>query len=123
MRSPGPDHPITVEPFDGRVVADFAGRRIADTLNALVMTESTYAPVYYFPIMHVDRAVLAPSEHTTYCPYKGEATYFSLVSGGASVENAVWRYLDAYPAVAAIAGRVAFYTSHVTVTAMPTRRE
>jgi uncharacterized protein (DUF427 family) len=114
---PGPDHPITVTPSDRTVTVRFADRVIAKTDEALVLRESTYRPVYYLPLDSVDPAVLRTSSHTTYCPYKGEASYFSLVDGEEVAENAVWRYEAPYDAVSEIAGRVAFYPDRVEITA------
>jgi uncharacterized protein (DUF427 family) len=114
---PGPDHPITISPADTAVTVRWAGRVIAKTDDALVLQESTYRPVYYLPLDAVDADVLESSTHRTYCPYKGDASYFSLADGDEVSENAVWTYLTPYDAVSAIAGRVAFYPNQVDITA------
>jgi uncharacterized protein (DUF427 family) len=114
---PGPDHPITISPADTTVTVRWAGRVIAKTDDALVLQESTYRPVYYLPLDAVDADVLESSTHRTYCPYKGDASYFSLADGDEVSENAVWTYLTPYDAVSAIAGRVAFYPNQVDITA------
>jgi uncharacterized protein (DUF427 family) len=114
---PGPDHPITISPADTAVTVRWAGRVIAKTDDALVLQESTYRPVYYLPLDAVDADVLESSRHRTYCPYKGDASYFSLADGDEVSENAVWTYLTPYDAVSAIAGRVAFYPNQVDITA------
>jgi uncharacterized protein (DUF427 family) len=116
---PGPRHPITVEPAPGRVRVAFGGRVIADTDRALVLQEASYPPVLYLPLDDVDTEVLEPSTRQTYCPYKGEATYFTLRDGDRIADDAVWRYESPYDAVAPIAGRVAFYPQHVSIEQLP----
>jgi uncharacterized protein (DUF427 family) len=113
---PGPDHPITVAPAGTSVTVRWGDRVIAKTDDALVLRESTYRPVYYLPLDSVDGDVLRSSSHATYCPYKGDASYYSLVDGDHTVENAVWTYLAPYDAVSEIATRVAFYPQHVDIT-------
>ena len=112
---PGPTHPITVEPAAGRVRVTFADRVVVDTDRALVLREASYPPVFYVPLDDVDTEVLEPSAHHTYCPYKGEATYYTLRAGDRIAGDAVWHYRAPYDAVAAIAGHVAFYPQHVTI--------
>jgi uncharacterized protein (DUF427 family) len=113
IKIPGPDHPITIEPNPGRVLVSAAGRVIIDTRGALTLREAAYPPVQYLPRADVDMALLARSEHTTYCPYKGECSYFSIPLGGEPSVNAVWSYETPYAAVAAIKGYLAFYRDRV----------
>ena len=110
---PGPDHPITIEPHAGRVVVSVGGRIIAATHNALTLREAHYPPVQYIPRADVDMSLLERTEHTTYCPYKGECAYYSIPVGSDKSANAVWTYESPYAAVAAIAGHVAFYPDRV----------
>lgn len=110
---PGPDHPITVEPNPGRVVIRFDGKVIADSNAALTLREASYPPVHYIPRDHVDMSLLQRSEQRSYCPYKGEASYYSLATGGARSQDAVWSYEDPYDAVVAIKGHFAFYPDRV----------
>ncbi|EOD69879.1 DUF427 domain-containing protein [Amycolatopsis vancoresmycina] len=110
---PGPDHPITVEPTKARVVVKAGGRVVADSRNALTLQESTYPAVQYIPLADVDAAVLERTAHETYCPYKGEASYYSLNAGEVKGENAVWTYENPYDAVAPIKDHVAFYPNVV----------
>ena len=112
---PDESHPITVTPTGRRVVVTRAGRVIADTTRALTLQESTYPAVHYVPLDDVDPAALEPSDHATYCPYKGDAGYYSLVVDGERVPDAVWTYERPYDAVREIAGHVAFYPQHVDV--------
>ncbi|MDT9592630.1 DUF427 domain-containing protein [Nocardioides zeae] len=112
---PDESHPIDVTPTDGRVVVTRNGRVIAETDRALTLQEASYPPVQYVPLADVDAAALERTEHTTYCPYKGESGYFSLVDGDERVENAVWGYDEPYEAVASIAGHVAFYPDQVEI--------
>jgi uncharacterized protein (DUF427 family) len=112
---PGPDHPITIAPADTTVTVTWGDRVIAKTDAALVLQESTYRPVYYLPLEAVDADVLRPSTHQSYCPYKGDASYYSLADGEQVAEDAVWTYLTPYDAVSEIAGRVAFYPHQVDI--------
>jgi len=113
IKIPGPDHPISVERNPGRVVVTVAGRVIADTRNALTLREARYAPVQYIPLRDVDMTLLAPTDHATYCPYKGDASYFSIPAGGERATNAVWSYEAPYEAVAVIKDHLAFYPDRV----------
>jgi uncharacterized protein (DUF427 family) len=110
---PGPDHPITVEPNPERVVVTVAGKTVADTRRALTLQEAGYAPVQYIPPQDVDFSLLEPTDHASYCPYKGDANYYSVPAGGERSANAVWQYREPYEAVAEIAGHVAFYPDRV----------
>jgi len=110
---PGPDHPITVEPTKARVVVKAGGRVVADSRNAFTLQESTYPAVQYIPLADVDAGVLERTDHETYCPYKGEASYYSLNAGEVKAENAVWTYEKPYDAVAPIKDHVAFYPNVV----------
>ncbi len=113
VRIPGPDHPITITPTAGRVVVRVAGITIADSDAALTLQEASYAPVQYIPRQHVDMARLERSAHATYCPYKGDCSYFSIPAGGERGRNAVWSYEAPYAAVAAIRAYLAFYPDRV----------
>ncbi|MGH9092321.1 MAG: DUF427 domain-containing protein [Acidimicrobiales bacterium] len=117
---PGPDHPITVEPYEGRVTVRAGSAIVARTTRALELREADYPPVLYVPVDDVDGDLLRAGDQHTYCPYKGEASYYDLVvDGDAGLEGAVWHYPEPYPAVAAIRGHVAFYADRVAVTAEP----
>jgi uncharacterized protein (DUF427 family) len=113
VKIPGPDHPITIEPNPNRVVVMLAGRVIADTQDALTLREASYKPVQYIPRKDVDMALLARTDHTTHCPYKGDAAYYSIPAGSERSANAVWTYETPHPAVAAIAEHLAFYPDRV----------
>jgi len=113
MKLPGPDHPITIEANPARVTVSVAGRVVADTRRALTLREASYRPVQYIPRKDVDMTLLEPSEHRTYCPYKGNCTYYSIPLGGPRSVNAVWIYEAPYEAVAAIKDHVAFYPDRV----------
>lgn len=113
VRTPGPDHPITIETNPNRVVVSVAGRVVADTREALTMREGKYPPVQYIPRRDVDMALLARTDHATYCPYKGDCAYFSITPGGERAVNAVWTYEAPYAAIAAIKDHLAFYPDRV----------
>ncbi|HEY2712982.1 MAG TPA: DUF427 domain-containing protein [Chthoniobacterales bacterium] len=113
IKSPGSDHPISIQHNPSRVVVSVAGHVIADTRSALTLREADYSPVQYIPREDVDFAELEKTDHATYCPYKGDCTYYSVPAGGQKSVNAVWTYEDPYPAVAQIKGHVAFYSDRI----------
>jgi uncharacterized protein (DUF427 family) len=112
MKVPGPDHPIAIA-RSGGVRVSFAGKVIADSTRALTLQEASYRPVHYIPREDADMSLLQPTAHTSHCPYKGDASYFSIAVGGRRSENAVWSYRQPYPAVGEIAGYLAFYPERV----------
>src|ERR1700676_5577913 len=113
IKIPGPDHPISIERDTERVIVSVAGRVIADTRDALTLREASYPAVQYIPRRDVDMAALTRSEHTTYCPYKGDASYYSIPAGGGRSLNAVWTYETPFEAMAQIKDYVAFYPDRV----------
>lgn len=113
VRIPGPDHPITIEPHPNRILVSVAGQVVADTRDALTLREAKYPPVWYIPRKDVLMELLAPTDHATYCPYKGDCSYFSIPIGGARSVNAVWTYEAPYQAVAPIKDHLAFYPDRV----------
>lgn len=114
-REPSAAHPITVEPTGRPVTVSVDGEVIARTDAALTLQESTYPAVQYLPLADVTASVLSRSDTTTYCPYKGEANYYHVTVGGRTVADAIWTYETPYPAVAPIAGHVAFYADKADV--------
>jgi uncharacterized protein (DUF427 family) len=109
-------HPITVAPTGKHVTVRVNGEVVAETDDALTLQESTYPAVQYIPASDVKQSVLRDSDTQTYCPYKGDASYHHVVTGaGDIVEDAIWTYQSPYPAVAQIAGHVAFYPDKADV--------
>jgi uncharacterized protein (DUF427 family) len=100
VKIPGPDHPISIEANPSRIVVKIGGRIIADTSAALTLREASYPPVQYIPRRDVDMSALTRSEHTSYCPYKGDASYYDIPAGGDRSRNAVWTYKDPFEAMA-----------------------
>ena len=113
MKLPGPDHPIAIEPHPKRVRVTFNGRTIADTTSALTLRETTYKPVFYIPREDADMTVFEHTSHATHCPYKGDASYYSIRVGDKLSENAIWSYEQPFPAMSEISGRLAFYPNRV----------
>jgi uncharacterized protein (DUF427 family) len=114
--TPGPDHPITLELSPLHVVVSRGSEVIAETDRALEMHEAAYPPVFYVPLDDVRQDLLRQSDHHTYCPYKGEASYYGVIDGdGSDLSDVVWYYGHPYPAVAEIEGHVAFYADRVSV--------
>jgi uncharacterized protein (DUF427 family) len=113
VKIPGPDHPITIQPSQKRIVVTAGGKVIADSRAALTLKEGSYPGVQYIPRKDVNMSLLSRTQHGTYCPYKGDCSYYSIPAGGERSTNAVWSYEAPYPAVAAIKDHVAFYPDRV----------
>lgn len=111
-KEPGPDHPITIDHPRERVVVTAAGHVVAHTTHPVLLHEAQYPAVWYIPRKDVDMASLERSTHTTYCPYKGECSYYS-VKGSEKGRNAAWTYENPYAAVAEIKEYLAFYPDRV----------
>ncbi|WP_426227371.1 DUF427 domain-containing protein [Pararhizobium sp. DWP3-4] len=116
VKLPGPDHPIVITPNPGRVVVRQGGKIIADSRSALTLREASYPAVQYIPRTDVDMALLLPTDHATYCPYKGDASYFSVLAEGVRLDNAIWSYEAPYDAVAVIRDHLAFYPDRFEIT-------
>jgi uncharacterized protein (DUF427 family) len=113
VKVPGPDHLITIEPSGKRVTVTVAGKAIVDTKEALTLREAGYPAVFYVPRKDVDMEALEPTQHSTYCPYKGDCSYYSIPAGGARSVNAVWTYEAPFDAVVSIKDPLAFYPDRV----------
>lgn len=116
MKIPGDDHPITIEPSSDRVIVQAGGATLADSSATLVLREADYPPVRYIPLTDVDQTLLAASDTSTYCPYKGDASYWSITTDPDRGEDAVWFYDQPFAAVNAIRDHVAFYANRVEIT-------
>jgi len=112
---PGPDHPITVTPSTNHIVVRAGDRVVADTTRSLTLQESTYPAAHYIPLEDVDQTAIERTDTSTYCPYKGDASYYT-ITGDQELTDAIWTYEQPYPAVKEIAGHVAFYPNKVTIT-------
>jgi uncharacterized protein (DUF427 family) len=108
-----PDHPITVTPNPNRIKVTFGGRVVADTKKALTLKEADYPPVQYLPRSDLDMSLLIRTEHHSHCPYKGDASYYSINADGRTAENAIWSYEKPLADMAEITGYVAFYPNRV----------
>ena len=113
IKIPGPDHLITISPVEGKVRVTVAGETVAQSMRALRLEEKGYPPVYYLPRSDADMSLLVGTTHYTYCPYKGDCSYYSIPIGGAKSEYAVWTYENPYEAVADIKEYLAFYPTRV----------
>lgn len=103
------DYEISFEPSPRRVRAVFGGETVADSTGVMVLLESKHLPVYYFPKADVRMDLLTPTEHSTHCPHKGDASYWTIEAGGKAAENAVWGYPTPFPQLAVLKDYVAFY--------------
>src|SRR6201988_1954504 len=113
IKIPGPDHPIAIMPAEGVVRVTVAGKIVAESTRALRLEEKGYPPVYYLPRDDADMSLLVRTTHYTYCPYKGDCTYYSIPVGGSKAEYAVWTYEKPYAAMVRIQEHLAFYPSRV----------
>ena len=117
---PTAEHPITIEPTPGRVVVRVRDQVVADSRQALTLQESTYPAVQYIPMADVDQSVLRRTDTSTYCPFKGDASYYSVQTpDGGVVDDVIWTYEKPYAAVAEIGDHVAFYPDRAEVTVEP----
>jgi uncharacterized protein (DUF427 family) len=112
MNADNQDHPITCAKEPGRVQVLFEGHSIATSDDVLVLREAGHDPVRYFPRDHVAMPFLRKTDKVTYCPYKGEASYYTIMRDRQIIENAIWSYENPLPGVGQIAGRLAFYPEH-----------
>lgn len=115
MKIPGSDHPITIARNPKKVRVSIDGFVIAETSRALTLREASYPPVQYIPRSDVQADLLTATDHHTYCPYKGDASYLTIRVDGKTLENAIWSYEQPYDAVKDIAGHLAFYPNKVTI--------
>jgi uncharacterized protein (DUF427 family) len=113
VKIPGSDHPITIEDKQAHIIVSVAGKVIADTHEALSLKEASYPAVIYIPRKDVDMSLLERTSHETYCPYKGECSYYSIPSGGERSVNAIWTYENPYASVSRIKNYMAFYPDRV----------
>ena len=114
-----PEHEVKVERFAGKVTVEADHVKIAETSNALLVSETNHAPVFYIPVEDIDGDRLKRSDHVSRCPFKGRASYWNIVVGEHEIDNAVWAYELPYDELLELAGMAAFYTSKVKVTAEP----
>jgi uncharacterized protein (DUF427 family) len=117
MKIPDATHPITVKPTGSRVTVRVGGVTVAESDSALSLAEASYPVVQYIPLADVDQELLSRTDSQTYCPFKGEASYYSLQTpDGATETDLIWTYENPYDAVAEIAGHVAFYPNRAEIT-------
>jgi uncharacterized protein (DUF427 family) len=109
------DHPIRIAPNPHRVRVRLGDKTIVDTTRALTLFEASYPGVHYVPREDADMSLMTRTAHKTHCPYKGEASYYTVNADGRTVENAVWTYEQPIPAVAEIASYLAFYPTRVEI--------
>lgn len=112
---PDENHPISIAINPSTVIVAKGQLPIARTSRALTLSEASYPAVQYIPRSDVDMSQLERSAHTSYCPYKGEAAYYSVPALGDAGENAAWTYEAPFAAVGDIAGHLAFYPDRVSV--------
>ena len=111
-----PDYDISTEKSDGRVRINFAGVAIADSSNAILYRESRLPPVYYFPRGDVRMDLLRRTRHRSHCPFKGNASYWSVQVGDTKIDNCVWSYENPLADAGAIKGHLAFWLGKLGTT-------
>ncbi|MBR1324785.1 uncharacterized protein (DUF427 family) [Bradyrhizobium ottawaense] len=115
MKLPGPDHPITITQNPRRVRVTAGDIVIAETSKALTLKEAKYPAVQYVPREDTNMALLARTDRVTHCPYKGDASYYSVKAEGKVLDNAIWTYETPFPAMSEISGHLAFYPDKVKI--------
>ena len=115
MRLPGPDHPITISANPRRIRVTAGDTVIADTTHALTLKEASYPAVQYVPRDDARMELLQRTDRVTHCPYKGDASYFSIAADGKTIDNAIWTYETPFPAMAEISGHLACYPDKVRI--------
>jgi uncharacterized protein (DUF427 family) len=117
IKIPDATHPITIRPTGSRVTVRIGGVTVAETDRALSLAESTYPVAQYIPLEDVDKSLLDRTTTQSYCPYKGDASYYSVKTPDGTLEaDIIWSYEHPYPSVAEIAGHVAFYPNRAEIT-------
>jgi len=117
VKIPDATHPITIKPTGAHVTVRLGGTVIAETDHALSLAESTYPVAQYIPLDDVNQSLLERTTTQTYCPYKGDASYYSVKTPDGSLESdLIWTYEHPYQSVAEIAGHVAFYPDRAEIT-------
>lgn len=104
---------ITITAIAEPVTVSVGGVTLGESHNALELREGSYPPVTYVPREDIDMSRLVRTEKATTCPWKGQASYYSIRTDGGLLDNAVWTYEDPIPDVAPIAGHLAFYSDRV----------
>ncbi|MGX1324022.1 DUF427 domain-containing protein [Bradyrhizobium sp. 14AA] len=115
MKLPGPDHPITITQNPRRVRVTAGDIVIAETSKALTLKEAKYPAVQYVPREDANMALLERTDRVTHCPYKGDASYYSVKADGKTLDNAIWTYETPFPAMTEISGHLAFYPDKVKI--------
>jgi uncharacterized protein (DUF427 family) len=115
MKLPGPDHPITITRNPRRVRVTAGDIVIADTTHALTLKEAKYPAVQYVPRQDTNMALLERTDRVTHCPYKGDASYYTVKADGKTLDNAIWTYETPFPAMEEISGHLAFYPDKVKI--------
>jgi uncharacterized protein (DUF427 family) len=100
---------IWFEDFPRRMRATFGGETVVDSVRAKLLHEHGHLPILYFPEQDVRADLVQATDHSTRCPWKGEASYWSVVVGDRAAENAMWAYLDPIEGAPPLAGYRAVY--------------
>ena len=108
-----PNHKVELIKSDKHVWVIFNGEVVADSRRAIIVDESAYQPVYYFLREDARMDYMQRTDHHTYCPFKGEASYYTLAVGDRKEENAVWTYEEPYDEVRELKDYIAFYADLV----------
>lgn len=114
-----PDYAVGISPAPGSVTVSVSGQVVATSDKALVIDETKHAPVFYLPRSDVQMACFEPTDHSTYCPFKGHASYWSFKHHDDVEENIVWSYEDPYPEVSELKDYLSFYTDRALVEFIP----
>jgi uncharacterized protein (DUF427 family) len=120
VRIPDDTHPITITPAGAHVRVRVGGVTVAETDSALSLAEAGYPAVQYIPAADVDQSLLTRSDTRSYCPFKGDACYYTVTTpDGTAGAGVIWCYERPHDAVKAIAGHMAFYPGRAEITVTP----
>ena len=110
-----PDYAVTSEPLDQTVRILYQGTVVAESSEALLVKETKHADVVYMPRDALDMSYFSPTDHSTYCPFKGHANYWSVAVETSTDDNIAWSYDNPYPEVAQLKDYVSFYTDRTSM--------
>lgn len=105
--------PPRLEDSSRHIRVIFNGVTIADTHRAKRVLETSHPPVYYIPLDDINQDYLVSTPRSTYCEWKGQAAYYTVVVGDRQEQNVAWTYPDPTPAFASLKNHVAFYPSRM----------
>jgi len=108
-----PNYAVDITPRQTEVVVRIGDQEIARSRRAVLVEETKHRPVWYLPLQDVDQNLIKATDTSTYCPFKGHASYWSVITADGTVDDAVWAYMDPYDECEPLRGYASFYTNKV----------